>query len=133
MQNCSVVEAASPVTLIIGNTVLMDGVEACLRELPMDNLVHWDALSAEVEKDLKACHPRLIIFERDAPSTNILLNLLKDKPGTQLLGVDCNCHHVLMMNSYQIQTRSMSDLQRIVQDIAGSREKIQKGGKNQLD
>jgi hypothetical protein len=122
MQPSSVVEATSPVVLIIGNTVLMDGIEACLQELQMDNLVHWNAISAEHEKDLKACHPKLVIFDRDAPSASILLNLLKETPGTHLLGVDCKCHHVLIMNSFQIQTKSMSDLQRIVQDIAGGRE-----------
>lgn len=122
MQPSAIVEAASPVVLIIGNTVLMEGVDACLRELYMDNLIRWNAISADFEKDLKACHPKLIIFERDAPSVSILLNLLKDNPGTHLLGVDYKCHHVIIMNSLQIHTRSMSDLQRIVQDIAGGRE-----------
>jgi len=130
MQHRSIVESASSIVLIIGNTVLMDGVEACLQDLQMDNLVHWNAIGTECEKDLKACHPRLIIFERDAPCANILLTLLKDNPGTHLLGVDCQCQHVLIMNSFQIQTRSMNDLQRIVQDIAGGRAWSQEGGKN---
>lgn len=130
MQSSAVVEAASPVVLIIGNTVLMEGIDACLRELRMDNLIHWNAISAESEKDLKECRPKLIIFERDAPVVGILLNLLKDNPGTHLLGVDYKCHHVLILNSRQIHTRSMSDLQRIVQDIAGEREQNQKGGRN---
>lgn len=130
MELGSVVEAIGPVVLIIGNTVLMDGVEACLRELQMDNLVHWNVISAEFEKDLKECRPRLIIFERDDSNANILLNLLKDNPGTHLLGIDCQCQHVLIMNSFQIQTKSMSDLQRIVQDIAGDREQVRKGGEN---
>ncbi len=122
MQYSSIVESASSVVLIIGNTVLMDGVEVCLRELHMDSLVHWNSLSAEFEKDLNTCHPKLIIFERDAPSANILLTLLKDKPGTYLLGVDCQGEHLLIMNSFEVQIRSMSDLQRIVQNIAGRRE-----------
>jgi len=100
----------------------MDGVEACLRELHMDSLIHWTSPSAEFEKDLDACHPKLIIFERDAPSANILLNLLKDNPGTYLLSVDCQYEHVLIMNSFQIQISSLSDLQRIVQNIAGGSE-----------
>lgn len=124
MELGSVGEAISPVVLIIGNTVLMDGVEACLRELQMDNLVHWNVISAEFEKDLKECRPRLIIFERDDSNANILLNLLRDNPGTHLLGIDCQCQHVLIINSFQIQTKSMSDLQRIVQDIAGDREQV---------
>jgi len=107
----------------------MDGVESCLRELHMDNLVHWSGISDGFEKDLEACHPTLILFERDTPSASILLNLLQDNPGIHLIGVDYEYHHVLIMNSFQIQTKSMSDLQRIVQEVAGGGEWSQKGGK----
>ena len=122
MQYGSIVESAGSVILIIGNTVLMDGVEACLRELHLGSLVHWNSLSSGFEKDLNEYHPKLIIYERDTPSADILLNLLKDNPGTSLLGVDYQHQHVLIMNSFQIQIRSLSDLQRIVQDIAGGKE-----------
>jgi hypothetical protein len=100
----------------------MDGVEACLRELKMENLVRWNAISADFEKNLKAYHPKLIIFERDTPGANSLLYMLEENPGTHLLGIDLECNQVLIMNSFQIQTRSMSDLHRIVQDVAGGRE-----------
>jgi len=119
MQYSMLVEAANPVVLIIGDTVLMDGVEACLRDLHMDNLVHWRAIHARFEEDLKACRPRLIIFERNTPDASVLINLLKDTPGIHLLGIDYECNHVVIMNSFQIQTRSMRDLQRIVQEAAG--------------
>ena len=122
MQYSTVVEDSNPVVWIIGNTVLMDGVEACLRELRMENLVRWNAVSADFEKNLKAYHPKLIIFERDTPGTNSLLYMLEENPGTHLLGIDLECNQVLIMNSFQIQTRSMSDLHRIVQDVAGGRE-----------
>ena len=122
MQYSPIVESTSSVVLIIGNTVLMDGVEACLRELHMDSLVHWTSPSTDFEKDLNTCHPKLIIFERDAPSANVLLNLLKENPGTYLLGVDCQYQDVLIMNSFQIQINSLSDLQRIVQNITDGRE-----------
>lgn len=121
MQPSSVDEAISSGVIIIGNTVLMDGIETCLQELLLEHLVHWETISAVSEKDLKACPPKLIIFERDAPYTNLLLNFIKEYPGTYLLGVDIQCQHVLIINSFQIRTRSMSDLQRIAQDIVGGR------------
>lgn len=128
MQHSIGVKDLNPTIWIIGNTVLMDGVEACLRELKMDNLVRWNAISADFEKKLKALDPKLIIFERDTPGANILLNMLKENPGTHLLGIDLECNQVLLMNSLQIQTRSMSDLHRIVQDIASGSEGMLKGG-----
>jgi len=123
MQYSIGVEDSDPIVWIIGNTVLMDGVEACLRELHMDNLIRWNAISAEFEKNLKTCHPKLIIFERDISSANKLLNILVENPGTHLLSIDLECNKVLIMSSFQIQIHSMSDLHRIVQEVAGSEGK----------
>ena len=123
MQYSTGVEDSNPVVWIIGNTVLMDGVEACLRELKMDNLLRWNTISAEFEKNLKAYHPDLIIFEQDTPAASNLLNMLAENPGTHLLCIDLECNQVLIMNSFQIQIRSMSDLHRIVQDVAGGGSK----------
>lgn len=123
MQYSTGVEDSNPVVWIIGNTVLMDGVEAYLRGLKMDNLVRWNAINADFEKNLKAFHPKLIIFERDIPGAHNLLNVLAENPGTHLLGIDLECNQVLIMNSFQIQIRSMSDLHRIVQDVAGGGSK----------
>jgi hypothetical protein len=120
MQYSIGVEDSNPIVWIIGNTVLMDGVEACLREMKMDNLVRWNLISPEFEKDLKAYHPKLIIFERDTPGVRSLLSMLAENPGTHLLGIDLEFNQVLVMNSFRIETRSMSDLHRIVQEVAGS-------------
>lgn len=119
-----------PGVWIIGNTLLMDGVEACLRELKLDNLVRWSTISANFDHDLKANHPTLIIFERNTPGSYELLQLLKENPGIHLLGIDLECNQVLVMNSYQIQTRTMGDLHQIVEDITGGGSKSRKEGKD---
>ena len=119
-----------PGVWIIGNTVLMDGVEACLRELKLDNLVRWSAIGADFDHDLKASHPTVIIFERSTPGSYELLQLLKENPGIHLLGIDLECNQVLVMNSYQIQTRTMGDLHQIVQDITGGGSQSRKEEKN---
>jgi hypothetical protein len=112
-----------PVVWIIGNTMLMDGVEGCLRELKFNNLIRRSAISADFAIDMKANHPDLIIFERNTPGSFNLLQLLKENPGIHLLGIDLECNQVLVMNSYQIQTRTMGDLHQIVQDITGGGSK----------
>lgn len=119
-----------PGVWIIGNTVLMDGVEACLRELKLDNLVRRSTIGADFDHDLKASHSTLIIFERNTPGSYELLQLLKENPGIHLLGIDLECNQVLVMNSYQIQTRTMGDLHQIVQDITGGGSKSRKEGKD---
>jgi hypothetical protein len=123
MQYSAGAEDLNPVVWIIGNTVLMDGVEACLRELRMDNLVRLNAIDVDFEKNLTNSHPNLIIFVRGAPGANNLLTILAENPGTHLLAIDLECNQVLVMNCFQIQTRSMSDLHRIVQEVAGGGSK----------
>jgi hypothetical protein len=116
-------EDLNPIIWIIGNTVLMDGVEACLRELKMDNLVRLNAIGVDFEKNLTNSHPNLIIFVRGTPGANNLLNILAENPGTHLLAIDLECNQVLVMNCFQIQTRSMSDLHTIIQEVAGGGSK----------
>lgn len=122
MRYNSAVENSNPVIWIIGNTVLMDGVEACLRELKMENLVRWNAISSDFDKNLKTYHPKLIIFERDIPRANNLLIMLEQNPGTHLLCIDLECHQVLIMSSFNIQSQSMSDLHRIVKDVVSAKD-----------
>jgi hypothetical protein len=112
-----------PVVWIIGNTMLMDGVEGCLRELKFNNLIRRSAISADFAIDMKANYPDLIIFERNTPSSFNLLQLLTENPGIQLLGIDAESNQVLVMNSYQIQTRTMTDLYNIVMGISGGGSK----------
>ena len=102
--------------------MLIDGVEACLRDLKMDNLVRWNVINADFAKNLKASHPELIIFEQGTPEVDKLLNMIQEYPGINMLGIDLESNKVLIMDSFQIQIRSMSDLHRVVQDIAGGRE-----------
>lgn len=50
MKYSTAVEDSNPAIWVIGNTVLMDGGEACLRELKMENLVRWKAINADFKK-----------------------------------------------------------------------------------
>jgi hypothetical protein len=122
MEYGTVKRDSTPDVWIIGNTVLMDGVEACLRDLKLNNLIRWNGINADLDKNLNAHRPDLIIFERNTPGSYILLNLHKEKPGIHLLGIDLECNQVLVMNSFQIQARTMTDLFQIVKEVSGIRE-----------
>ena len=104
----------------------MDGVEACLKELRLTNLIRWDAINNEFNSYLKRHRPNLILFELDTPGSYILLDLLKEQPGIHLLGIDMECNQVLVMNSFQRQTRTMTDLYQIITEVSIAREQSQK-------
>jgi hypothetical protein len=100
--------------------MLMDGVAACLQERQIPNLIRWDSLNIDLEANLRACKPTLIIFELDTPGSFILLDLLREHPGINLLGVDRGCDQVILLNSSMRKTRTMSDLHQIVKEtLAG--------------
>lgn len=122
MQHKISVKDSKAAVWLIGNSMLIDGVESCLRDLKMDNLVRWNVINADFAKNLKASHPELIIFEQGSPEVDKLLNMIQEYPGINMLGIDLESNKVLIMDSFQIQIRSMSDLHRVVQDIAGGRE-----------
>ncbi len=107
-----------PVIWIIGNSVLMDGIAACLDDRRIPNLIRWEALDADLDINLHASQPNLILFELDTPGSYMLLDLLREQPGIHLLGIDQNCHQVLVLNSFIRKTRTMTDLHQIVDEIS---------------
>ncbi len=112
-------QESNPVIWIIGDNVLMDGVEACLQERQVTNLVRWDAVNPNLDVSKYASKPALVIFELDTPGSFILLDLLKDQPGVHLLGINQNCNQVIVLNSFTRKTQTMTDLYYIVEDVLG--------------
>lgn len=106
----------------------MDGIAANLQEHHTKNLVHWEKLDVNFDAKLRSNSPNLIIFELDAPGSYLLLDLLRHKPGIQLIGIDRNCEQVIVLNSFQRQSHSMADLYQIVQEVADNGEKLPEGG-----
>lgn len=116
------VRESRPIIWIIGNNVLMDGVVACLEERQITNLVRWEISETQLETDLPASQPILIIFPLDTPGSSFLFDLLKDQPGLHLLGIDQNCDQVIVLNSFMRETRTMTDLYQIIEEISGGWE-----------
>jgi len=109
---------SSPVIWIIGNSVLMDGIAACLEDRKISNLIRWETLDADLDLNLHGSQPDLILFELDTPGSYMLLDLLREQPGIHLVGIDQNCHQVIVLNSFIRKTRTMTDLYQIVDEIS---------------
>lgn len=121
-------QESKPFIWVIGDSVLMDGVANCLEDRMVPNLIRWKSLNIEMNANLRANQPSLIIFELDTPGSYILHDLLREQPGIHLIGLNQNCNQVLVLNSFKRNTRSLNDLYQIVQEISGRWEKIQEGG-----
>jgi len=110
-------QESRPVIWIIGNNVLMDGVTGCLEERLVADLVRWDDLKFDLDTNLNASNPNLIIFELDHPGSYMLLHLLRERPGIQLLGINQNCNQVIVLNSLTRKNSKMTDLYQIVEKL----------------
>jgi hypothetical protein len=102
---------------VIGDSLLMDGIAACLDEQYIPSLVRLNDLDADFELRYEANNPKLIIFELDSPCSCGLFDLLREQPGINLIGIDRNCDRVIVLNSLQRNTQSMTELFQLVNEI----------------
>ena len=102
-----------PMVLLAGDSVLIDGVAHCLRERQTMDVVRVDPAVADIKTCVMAISPDVIIFEMDTPQSQSILDLLPERSGTLLLGIDLTCNRVMVLNSRECVTRSMLDLYRV--------------------
>lgn len=117
-----------PVILIIGESVLMDGIAFSLQRENLDNLVHWGELKTGFNAVRLPPSTNLIIFELEKPGIYQLFDLLREQPGIRLLGLHSNCEQVLVFGSCKKPSRTMADLYRIVREVLKVESSIQKEG-----
>lgn len=115
---------------VIGNSVLMDGVTACLQERMITNLVRFDYMNVDSVKQLRADRPILIIFELDSTSSKYLIDLLRQRSDIHLLGIDQDCNQLIVFNSLTRTALTISSLYQIVKEISGGWEQVSRGGNN---
>lgn len=121
-------KGSRPNVWIIGNTVLLEGVEVSLREREITNLVSFDTPYAALDVVHETNKPNVIIFELGSHGSDWLLETFKMQPETCLLGLNLNCNQLLVMNCSQQTVTTMTELSQIVQEAAGVGMKIPKGG-----
>ncbi|UCG22792.1 MAG: hypothetical protein JSW55_11470 [Chloroflexota bacterium] len=104
-----------PLVVLLGNSLLMDGVAVSLNDRQTLGMVRMDRDSGDIRERLKWLDPDLIVFELDDPNGPSIISLLKDCPDTLLIGLDLDCSRAIVLNSRQHLTQSMNELQHIVQ------------------
>lgn len=111
---------------VVGRSILMDGIATYLGESEFSSLVQWETINDDFLQNIEMNMPIVIIFELDDPGASIFLDLLRDRPGVHLLGIDQYCDKVIVLNSIQRKTRTMADLFQIIHEIKNKRAEIRK-------
>jgi hypothetical protein len=117
-----------PLVVLLGDSVLIDGVAVSLGGCPELGVARIDTLVIDIEACIKSLKPDLVVFELDSPYSAHILSLLREQPGIQLVGLDLTSNRVLVLNSRQHKTRSMDEFSHVIHIIAGRGARSQKGG-----
>ena len=114
--------------LVYGRCLNLSGVAACLKlEAGLD--VHLaDPHQCNARKVLDAFNPKAIIYDLTDPPTDLDLALLRDRPGTQLIGVDPSSDDVLVLTGKRNRAVTMGELAQLVSVYGRSANEPANGG-----
>ncbi len=102
--------------LLYGNTLVLAGIQASLRDCPSFEVIAPDAPANQAE--LLASPPDVVIFDMEAVQPEFLLAQMQSLPGLLLIGIDPESHEVLLTGQ-EVGSIALDQILQIVR----SREK----------
>ena len=111
--------ADQPLVVVLGDSLLMEGVAVSLANCPQMPLIRLDCNASDIWQQIDALDPDVIVLELKIPHSPFILTLLKERPGILLLGLDQDCNRVIVLNSRIHFSRTMHDLCQIVEAEVG--------------
>ena len=113
--------ASKQLIVLFGESLLMDAVEASLRVRADLETVRVPSTMQQVEDHIRSLDPNFLIFDWDAPHSQIVFSYLRDRPGTPLLGLDVNRNDLIAVISLEYPAITINDLANIIKlEIAHS-------------
>jgi hypothetical protein len=100
--------------VLVGDSLLMDTVEASLGENQEFGVMRIYTTVTDIAARLQSLYPDAVVFDWDAPHVEFVLDMLKQRPGVPLLGLDVTCSQVTALTSEQHLTLTVNDLARVV-------------------
>ena len=108
--------------VVYGTSLHMAGIAASLRGYTSLEVVCIDPASPAVRQQLIDSDPAAIAFDLNNPSPGIDFNLLRERPGLLLIGVDSSHAELLLLSSHSAQALNMGDLVKVIQAAQPSRK-----------
>jgi hypothetical protein len=100
--------------VLVGDSLLMDAVEASLNDSLKLGLLRIHGNPAQTAERLRSLAPDLVIFDMNTPQLQAIVPLLKDHPQVRLLGLDAQSSQVVALSGQPYTTLSASDLADII-------------------
>jgi hypothetical protein len=103
------------VVALFGDSLLIDTVEASLRNKEELGIVRIQNSTNDVTERLKALSPDLIILDSNDPNHHSLFSFFKEQASIPLLCLDVSCSTVVALSCQHYTARTSSDLTHVIQ------------------
>ena len=100
--------------LLLGDSVLMDGVAHSLKERRVTSLVYLEEGDDGIEERVHQLKPDLIVYEIGILKTETILSLLCEQDGVLLLALDISSSKVIIQQNHSRYASSMQELCEII-------------------
>lgn len=107
-----------PRVVLLGESLLMDGVAEGLARCDGMVIVRMDSTRMDLQSQVKTLSPDIIVFELGVSWSYSILSLISEMPGTLLLGLDIERNRVIVLNSHEHMPRTMKELHSVLQEEA---------------
>lgn len=104
-----------PLIALVGDTLLMESVEAKLVDMGELDVVHIQTEASNIERYLKSLGPDLIIFDWDAPQAQFALPFLRHQIGIPIVGLDLASSQGVVLTSQRHTIASVNELWRVIE------------------
>ena len=106
---------ARPLIVLVGNTLLIDSVEASLTKMRELDVMRVQTDLSNINKYLTSLAPDLIIFDWDCLQSRFALPFLRQQPGIPLVGLDSNTSQTIILTSQHYPIASADELGQVIQ------------------
>ncbi|MGD8623311.1 MAG: hypothetical protein PVF47_00625 [Anaerolineae bacterium] len=103
------------VVALFGDSLLIDTVEASLRNKEELGIVRIQNSTNDVTERLKALSPDLIILDSNDSSNQSLFSFFKEQASIPLLCLDVSCNTVVALSCQHYTARTSNDLTHVIQ------------------
>ncbi|NOZ05780.1 MAG: hypothetical protein GXP41_05435 [Chloroflexi bacterium] len=103
--------------VLVGNSLIIAGLEASLRQQPHLIVQRIQATPPEGEGFWNGIEPDVIIIDLVALSAEETLALLRDRPGLPLVGLDASDKSATLLFSHRQTTATACELVRMIQNL----------------
>jgi len=110
------------VVALLGDSLLIDTVEASLQDNQELGIVRIQATHNDVLNRIKAVCPDLVILDTQDPQAQFILSFFREESSVPLLCLDVSCSKVIALTCKHFTAMSASDLAQII--------RLQTAGKN---